>query len=47
MVKALGMMIAAEAATERRVAFDHRSAREFAAPNDERFIQQAALFECL
>ena len=41
----LRVMIAAQATMENRVAFHHRRAAEFAAPNHERLIEQTALFE--
>src|SRR5437588_12205806 len=41
----LRMVIAAEAATERRVALDHRRSAELAAPDDERVVEQAAPLE--
>ena len=43
--ESLRMMVAAQAPPENRVAFDHRRAAEFAAPNDQRLIQEPALFE--
>ena len=43
----LRMVVAAEAALEDGMAFDHRRAAELAAPDHQRFVQQAALFEVL
>ncbi len=43
----LRMMVAAEAAAEAGLAFDHRRAAEFAAPDHERVVEQAALLQIL
>ena len=39
------MMVAAQAAAQRRVGFDHRRATEFAAPDHQCFVEQSAPFE--
>jgi hypothetical protein len=38
------MMIAPAVAAQRNVGFHHQRAAKFAAPDDQRFVQQAALF---
>ena len=43
----LRMMIAAQFASGVRIAFHHRRAAEFAAPDDQRVVEQAALFQIL
>ena len=41
----LRMVVAAQAATERDAGLDHRRAAKLTAPDDERAVEQAALFE--
>ena len=41
------MVVAARAAAQRRVAFDHRRAAELATPDDQRVVEQAALLQIL
>ena len=45
--KGLRVMIAAEFAAGIGIALDHRSAAELTAPEDERIVEQPALFEVL
>ena len=46
-VKACGMVVAAQAAAQRGVGLDHRRAAELAAPDHQRVVEQAALLEVL
>ncbi len=41
----LRMVVASQAASQGRVRFDHRRAAEFASPDHQRFVQEAALLE--
>src|SRR5579871_3244783 len=41
----LRVVVAAQAATERGIGLNHWGTTEFAAPDDERFVQQAALLQ--
>ena len=45
MRESLRMMIAAQSAARIRIGFDHRRAAEFAAPDDQRIIEQTALLQ--
>src|SRR5436190_2523835 len=45
--KSLRMMVAPHGPAKAGISFHHGSAAEFTAPNDERGIKQAALFEVL